>query len=130
MTAQTWFITGVTSGFGRELTEQLLERGDRVAGTFRRDGGVDDLVTKYGDRFRPARLDVSDLPAVRSTVGDAFAALGRVDVVVANAGYGLFGAAEEVTDEQMTHVITTNLLSSIQTVRATLPHLRAQGGGR
>ncbi|MGF6881371.1 NAD(P)-dependent dehydrogenase (short-subunit alcohol dehydrogenase family) [Nocardia sp. GAS34] len=60
----------------------------------------------------------------------AFADLGRIDVVVVNAGYGLFGAAEEITDEQVTHQITTNLLGAVQTARAALPHLRAQGGGR
>jgi NAD(P)-dependent dehydrogenase (short-subunit alcohol dehydrogenase family) len=130
MTAQTWFITGVNSGFGRHMTEQLLERGDRVAGTVRRPGSVDDLKDKYGDRFWVATLDVTDLPSVRVTVDRAFAELGRVDVIVNNAGYGLFGAAEELTDEQVIAQINTNLLGSIQVVRAALPHLRAQGGGR
>ena len=130
MTAQTWFITGVNSGFGRHMTEQVLERGDRVAGTVRRPGSVDDLKDKYGDRFWVATLDVTDLPSVRATVDRAFAELGRVDVIVNNAGYGLFGAAEEPTDEQVIAQISTNLLGSIQVVRAALPHLRAQGGGR
>ncbi len=130
MTTHSWFITGVNSGFGRELTEQLLARGDRVAGTVRREGSVDDLVAKYGDQFWVGHLDVTDLPAVRTTVDAAFAALGRIDVVVINAGYGLFGAAEEVTDQQVVHHVTTNLLGSVQTARAALPHLRAQGGGR
>ncbi|MFG1927852.1 SDR family oxidoreductase [Cryptosporangium sp. NPDC048952] len=126
----TWFITGVNSGFGRELAEQLLSRGDRVAGTVRREGSVDDLREKYGDQFWLGHLDVTDLPAVRTVVDTAFAALGRIDVVVINAGYGLFGAAEELADEQVRHQIATNLLGSIQTARAALPHLRAQGGGR
>jgi NAD(P)-dependent dehydrogenase (short-subunit alcohol dehydrogenase family) len=130
MTTQTWFITGVNSGFGRELAEQLLARGDRVAGTVRREGSVDDLRSAYGDRFWLGRLDVTDGPRVREVVDAAFAELGRIDVVVANAGYGLFGAAEEATDEQVEHHIATNLLGSIRTVRAALPHLRAQGGGR
>ena len=127
---QTWFITGVNSGFGRELAEQLLERGERVAGTVRREGSVDDLRTKYGDRFWLGHLDVTDLAQVRQVVDAAFAELGRIDVVVINAGYGLFGAAEEFTDEQVVHQITTNLLGAIQTARAALPHLRALGGGR
>ncbi|WP_236790623.1 SDR family oxidoreductase [Amycolatopsis sp. GM8] len=130
MTTRTWFITGVNSGFGREFAERLLERGDRVAGTVRREGSVDDLQAKYGDRFWLGHLDVTDLPRIREVVDAAFAELGRIDVVVINAGYGLFGAAEEVTDEQVTHQITTNLLGAIQTARAALPHLRAQGGGR
>ena len=130
MTTRTWFITGVNSGFGREMAEQLLERGDRVAGTVRREGSVDDLRAKYGDRFWLGHLDLTDLPGIRQVVDAAFADLGRVDVVVGNAGYGLFGAAEELSDEQVDHQITTNLLGSIHTVRAALPHLRAQGGGR
>ncbi|MEV4346314.1 SDR family oxidoreductase [Actinoplanes sp. NPDC049596] len=130
MTTKTWFITGVNSGFGRRMTEQLLSRGDRVAGTVRRDGSVDDLKDKYGEQFWVANLDVTDLPNVRAVVDRAFAELGRIDVVVNNAGYGLFGAAEELTDEQVVAQLNTNLLGSIAVVRAALPHLRAQGGGR
>lgn len=130
MSQRTWFITGINSGFGRALTEQLLERGDRVAGTIRKHGSVDDLVNKHGKRLWIGYLDVTDPPSVRTVVDQAFADLGRIDVVVNNAGYGLFGAAEEVTDEQITAVIATNLLGSIQVTRAVLPHLRAQGGGR
>jgi NAD(P)-dependent dehydrogenase (short-subunit alcohol dehydrogenase family) len=130
MTTRTWFITGVNSGFGREMAEQLLARGDRVAGTVRRQGSADDLQARYGDRFWLGQLDVTDLPKVREVVDAAFADLGRIDVVVINAGYGLFGAAEELSDEQVQHQISTNLLGSIQTARAALPHLRAQGGGR
>jgi NAD(P)-dependent dehydrogenase (short-subunit alcohol dehydrogenase family) len=130
MTARAWFVTGISSGFGRHMTEQLLERGDRVAGTVRQEGAVDDLKDKYGDRLWTARLDVTDVAEIKAVVGRAFADLGRVDVVVSNAGYGLFGAAEELTDDQIDHVIATNLTGSIQVIRAALPHLRAQGGGR
>ncbi len=130
MTSRTWFITGINSGFGRQMTEQLLERGERVAGTVRRPGAVADLEDKYGEQLWVGHLDVTDLPNVRATVDRAFADLGRIDVVVNNAGYGLFGAAEELTDEQVVAQLNTNLLGSIQVVRAALPHLRAQGGGR
>lgn len=129
MTQRTWFITGVNSGFGRHMTEQLLERGDKVAGTIRRPGSVDDLVAKYGDTFWVASLDVTDTPAIKEVVGRAFAELGRIDVIVNNAGYGLFGAAEEVTDEQVLRILNTNLVGSIQVTRAALPYLRGQGGG-
>jgi len=130
MTQRTWLITGVNSGFGRHMTEQLLERGDRVAGTVRKEGSVDDLEHKYGGRFWTAHLDVTDVPEIKAVVSRAFAELGRIDVIVNNAGYGLFGAAEELTDDQIGHVIATNLTGSIQVTRAALPHLRAQGGGR
>jgi len=130
MTRRTWLITGINSGFGRHMTEQLLAAGNRVAGTVRRDGSVDDLVRRYGDQLWVGHLDVADTEQVRVVVRRAFADLGRVDVVVNNAGFGLFGTAEEVTDEQITDIITTNLIGSIQVVRAALPFLRAQGGGR
>ncbi|OKI25613.1 SDR family oxidoreductase [Streptomyces sp. CB03911] len=129
MTSRTWLITGVSSGFGHALTTQLLQRGDRVVGTVRNLDKVADLAEKYPHTFRPEILDVTDTAAVRATVDAAFAA-GRVDVVVSNAGYGLFGAAEEITDAQVDHVIATNLTGSIALIRAALPHLRAQGGGR
>ncbi|WP_201003021.1 SDR family oxidoreductase [Paenibacillus glycanilyticus] len=130
MAQRTWFITGISSGFGRHMTEQLLERGDRVAGTVRNLDVVDDLKEKYGDLLWVAHLDVTDTPAIYTVVNRAFDQLGTIDVVVSNAGYGLIGAAEELTDEQITHQINTNLVGSIQLVRASLPHLRAQGGGR
>ena len=130
MQTKTWFITGTSTGFGREMTERLLERGDRVAATLRKPSALDDLRATYGDRLWVASLDVADMEAVRTVVDRAFAEHDRIDVVVNNAGYGLFGAAEEVTDEQVRHQMATNALGSIQVIRAALPHLRAQGGGR
>jgi NAD(P)-dependent dehydrogenase (short-subunit alcohol dehydrogenase family) len=130
MTQRTWLITGVNSGFGRLMTEALLERGDRVAGTVRKLDAMDDLKAKYGERLWLANLDMTDLPAVRSVVEKAFAELGTIDVIVSNAGYGLFGAAEELSDDQVVHQLATNLSGPIQLIRAALPHLRAQGGGR
>lgn len=70
------------------------------------------------------------MAAIRDVVNRSFADLGRVDVIVSNAGYGLFGAAEELSDGQIDHIIATNLTGSIQLIRAALPDLRAQGGGR
>jgi len=130
MTARNWLITGVSSGFGRELATRLLDRGDIVVGTVRRADSVADLVQKYPDTFRRELFDVTDAAAIRDVVDRSFTSLGRIDVVVSNAGYGLFGAAEELSDDQVTHIIATNLTGSIQLIRAALPHLRAQGGGR
>ena len=130
MAHRTWLITGGSSGFGRHLTEQLLERGDRVVGTVRSTGKVSDLAERYPSAFRPEVLDVTDTPAVRAIVDRAFTELGQIDVIVSNAGYGLFGAAEELTDAQVEHIIATNLVGSIALIRAALPQLRAQGNGR
>jgi NAD(P)-dependent dehydrogenase (short-subunit alcohol dehydrogenase family) len=130
MTTRTWLITGANSGFGRHLATQLLSRGDHVAGTFRAAGSVDDLVAQWPQAFRAYHLDMTDPAGITAVVDAAFADRGRVDVVVSNAGYGLMGAAEELSDAQVEHQIATNLTGSIRLIRAALPHLRAQGGGR
>lgn len=127
---KTWFVTGGSSGLGLHMTRTLLERGDKVVAAVRRSEPLDDLAVRFGDRLRVVRFDVTDTVALRAAVVDAFAAMSRIDVVVSNAAYGLFGAAEEVTDAQIDRQVATNLVASIQLVRAVLPHLRAQGGGR
>ena len=130
MLQRNWLVTGVSSGFGRIITERLLAHGDSVAGTVRDLSIMNDLKAEYGDRLWLAELDLSETASIRAVVDQAWAALGRIDVVVSNAGYGLIGAAEELSDEQVRHQIDTNLVGSIQLIRAALPHLRAQGGGR
>jgi NAD(P)-dependent dehydrogenase (short-subunit alcohol dehydrogenase family) len=126
----TWFITGTSTGFGREMTGLLLKRGDRVAATLRKPARLDDLADRYGDRLWRAELDVTDTDRMRDVVDRAFAELGRIDVVVSNAGYGVIGLAEELSDEQIRRQLDTNVVAPIQLVRAVTPHLRAQGGGR
>jgi NAD(P)-dependent dehydrogenase (short-subunit alcohol dehydrogenase family) len=127
---KTWFITGTSSGFGRILCEKPLKRGDRVVATLRRLNALDDLKAQAGDRLQIVSLDVANVEAVRRAIDRSFADFGRVEVVVSNAGYGLFGAAEEVTDDQVDRQINTNLIGSIALIHACLPHLRRQGGGR
>jgi NAD(P)-dependent dehydrogenase (short-subunit alcohol dehydrogenase family) len=129
-TPRTWFITGTSSGFGLQMTRILLERGDRVVATVRKADALNELAERFPQHLNVAVLDVTHVDEVRRVVDAAFASVGRIDVVVNNAGYGLFGAAEEVTDEQIRHQIDTNLLGSIHVIRAALPHLRRQGGGR
>jgi NAD(P)-dependent dehydrogenase (short-subunit alcohol dehydrogenase family) len=127
---KTWLMTGTSAGLGRLLTERFLERNDRVVATLRRDGPLDDLKVRYGKRLHVLKLDLTDTDAVRAAVAEAFETMGRIDVVVSNAGYGLFGAAEELNDAQIARQIATNLTAPIQLIRAVLPHLREQGGGR
>jgi NAD(P)-dependent dehydrogenase (short-subunit alcohol dehydrogenase family) len=128
--SSTWFVTGASRGFGRELTDQLLARGDRVAATLRRPEQLADLAAAHGDRLWVRALDVTDTAQLREVVDAAFTELGRIDVVVSNAGYGVFGAAEALSDTQIDVLIATNLTGCIQLARAVAPHLRAQGGGR
>ena len=128
--SKTWLITGVSSGFGFEMTKQLLEAGDTVIGTVRNTKKVEELTAKYPNTFDCQILDVTEVLAIHKLVADAFQKHGKIDVVVSNAGYGLFGCAEELTDEEISHIIATNLTGSIMLIRDSLPHLRAQGGGR
>jgi NAD(P)-dependent dehydrogenase (short-subunit alcohol dehydrogenase family) len=127
---ENWLITGASSGLGRLMTERLLERGARVVATARRTEALRDLQDRHGERLSVAALDVTEPAAVRAVVDGGFARWPRIDVVVNNAGYGLFGAAEEVTDDQIERQLATNLIGSIHVIRAALPHLRRQGGGR
>ena len=127
---KNWLITGTSSGLGRIMTERLLDRGDRVAATVRRDDALADLQAKHPENLNVLKLDLTDAVGIRTVVDQAFRLLGRIDVVVSNAGYGLVGAAEELTDGQIDHQIATNLVGSIRLIRAVLPHLRRQDGGR
>ena len=127
---KVWLISGTSTGLGRLMTERLLERGDRVIATLRRTEALRSLQTRYGDQLHVLPMELTDTAEVRSTVAQAFAWAGKVDVVVSNAGYGLFGAAEELSDAQIARQIATNLTGSIQFIRAVIPFLRAQGGGR
>lgn len=124
---KTWLITGTSDGLGRIMTERLLERGDHVIATVRRTGVLNELVAKYPETLRVAMLEMTDTQQIRSVVADAFTR--HIDVVVSNAGYGLFGAAEELDDAQIDHQIATNLVGSMQLIRAVIPRFRAQKGG-
>jgi NAD(P)-dependent dehydrogenase (short-subunit alcohol dehydrogenase family) len=126
----TWFVTGASSGFGRCITELLLDRGDRVAATSRHPESLADLQRDHEQRFWPVEMDLNDTGSIRRAVDSSFRELGKLDVIVSNAGAGLVGAAEEVTDEQLRHQIETNLIGAIQLARAVISRLRQQGGGR
>jgi NAD(P)-dependent dehydrogenase (short-subunit alcohol dehydrogenase family) len=110
---KTWFITGVSRGFGREWAIAALERGDRVAATARDVSTLDDLVTKYGDAVLPLQLDVDDREADFAAVATAFAHFGRLDVVVNNAGYGQFGMFEELTEAELRAQVETNVFGAM-----------------
>ena len=126
---KTWFITGASKGFGREWAEAALERGDRVAATSRSDAAFQDLVEKYGDAVLPLQLDVADRAAAFKAVQQAIDEFGSLDVVINNAGYGLFGMTEEVTEQQARDQIDVNLFGALWVTQAVLPHLRARGSG-
>ncbi len=127
--SKVWFITGTSRGFGRVFAESALERGDRVAATARNIASLDDLTAKYGDAVLPLTLDVTDKAAAGAAVAAAHEKFGRLDVVVNNAGYGLFGMIEELSEQQLRDQLETNLFGAFWVTQAVLPILRAQGSG-
>ncbi|WP_445681492.1 SDR family oxidoreductase [Radicibacter daui] len=127
---KTWLITGATSGLGLIMAERLLVRGDRIVALVRRPAALNALSKEYDQQLFVLPLDLSRLEEIRPAVDKAFALAGRIDVIVSNAAYGLFGAAEEVSEDQIHQQIATNLTGSILLIRSALPHLRAQGSGR
>jgi NAD(P)-dependent dehydrogenase (short-subunit alcohol dehydrogenase family) len=128
-TNKVWLITGSSKGFGRVWAEAALARGDRVAATARDIGTLSDLVEKYGEQVAAVRLDVTDKAAVDAAVADVHRRFGRLDVVINNAGYGLFGAVEEVSEDEARAQIETNLFGALWVTQAAVPIMRAQGSG-
>lgn len=127
---KTWFITGASSGLGLEMTQQLLGKGHKVVATTRRSEALTSLKHDHRERLDVVQLDLVEPAGIASAIETAFQRHGRIDVIASNAGYGLFGAAEELTTAQIDRQIATNLAGSIHLIRAALPFLRRQGGGR
>ena len=100
MASKVWFITGTSKGFGRIWAEAALARGDRVAATARDLKTLQPLVDRYGDHLLAITLDVDDKAAVDTAIAETIARFGRIDVAINNAGYGLFGAIEEVSEAE------------------------------
>ena len=127
--ARVWFITGTSRGFGRVWAQAALERGDSVAATARDTSTLEDLAAAHGERLLALRLDVTDKAGIEESVRSAHERFGRLDVVVNNAGYGQFGAIEELTEQEARRQIETNLLGPLWVTQAALPLMRAQGSG-
>ena len=126
---RTWFITGASTGFGRMLAEEVLKSGGKVIATARNLNKVADLEAKYPGAAKALALDVTDAGQVDSAVTQAFAQFGQVDVLVNNAGYGVAGAIEEVSEAEFMPMFETNVFGLLQVTRAFLPHLRKQRSG-
>jgi NAD(P)-dependent dehydrogenase (short-subunit alcohol dehydrogenase family) len=127
--ARTWLITGVSSGLGRALAEAALRRGDVVIGTLRKQEQLAQFEALAPGRAHACQLDVTDQAEVQPVVSRAIDAAGGVDVVVNNAGYGLAGAAEEVSGAEMRHQMETNFFGLVAVTQAALPFMRAQKRG-
>jgi NAD(P)-dependent dehydrogenase (short-subunit alcohol dehydrogenase family) len=124
-----WLITGASSGFGLELARAALARGDTVVGTLRQHEQADSFEKLAPGRSHAVVLDVTRAADIGPAVQEAVQKAGGIDVLVNNAGYGLFGAVEEVSDAEGRHVMETNFFGALAVTRALLPHLREQRRG-
>lgn len=127
--AKTIFITGASRGFGKLWAEALLQRGDKVVATARDLSTLNDLVSKYGDNILPLQLDVNDRAADFAAIKKAKEHFGSIDVLINNAGYGLFGAVEETTEQEAREQMETNFFGLLWLTQAVLPVMRQQGHG-
>jgi NAD(P)-dependent dehydrogenase (short-subunit alcohol dehydrogenase family) len=127
-TRRVWFVTGASRGFGRALSEAVVARGERLIATARSPELLDELAERHPEAL-VLRLDVTDRARARQAIAEGIERFGRLDVVVNNAGYGHFGAVEELTDEELRNQFEVNLFGLINVTRAALPHLRAQRSG-
>jgi len=125
----TWFITGCSTGIGRAAAHAVAAAGHTVVATARRPETLDDLVASHPDRIVPLALDVTDDASVAAAVDAALAAVGHIDVLVNNAGIGLFSTIEETTDDEARAVMEANFWGSTRVTTALLPHLRERRSG-
>jgi NAD(P)-dependent dehydrogenase (short-subunit alcohol dehydrogenase family) len=126
---KVWFITGTSSGLGRAIAEEVLANGDKVVATARKPEVLEDLVEKYPQTARAIKLDVTNIRNVQASIANAHKEFGRIDVVVNNAGYGIVGAIEEITDEEAKRQFDTNVFGVLNVTREVLPILREQKSG-
>jgi NAD(P)-dependent dehydrogenase (short-subunit alcohol dehydrogenase family) len=128
-TPRNWFITGCSTGFGRHLAEAALKQGDRVIATARKVEQIQDLEQKYPETAKSLMLDVTDTTTIQNALKEGLKVFGKIDVLVNNAGYGLSGAVEEVSDQQIRDQFETNVFGFLNVTRAFLPFFRQQGSG-
>ncbi|MCC2545447.1 SDR family NAD(P)-dependent oxidoreductase [Hymenobacter sp. BT175] len=128
-TSKNWFITGVSTGFGAALADLLLEKGDFMAATFRQAEQAEEFTRRAGAQGRGLVCDVTNESQVKQAVADAIQALGHLDVIVNNAGYGSLGSIEEIDAAEVQRQFDVNVFGPLHVLRAVLPHLRARRSG-
>ncbi len=131
MNEQVVLITGASRGFGGEAARRIAARGNHVVATMRnpeRDGPA--IVAGHEDRITAVQLDVTDVGAVERVAAETLARFGRIDVLINNAGYGLYGPIEEVSEAQVWRQFDTNVLGQWRMAKAVLPSMRARGAGK
>jgi NAD(P)-dependent dehydrogenase (short-subunit alcohol dehydrogenase family) len=127
---KVWFITGSSRGLGKSLALAVLAAGHSVAATARSIESLNEFVESYPEQVLPLKLDVTSKNEIHQAVEQTIAHFGRIDVLVNNAGFGITGAAEAFSDEQVRSQLETNLYGPIELTRAVIPYMRKQQAGR
>ncbi|QNH62988.1 oxidoreductase [Hymenobacter sediminicola] len=128
-TTKHWFITGVSTGFGKELADYCLRNGDKVAATFRKQEQADEFTQKASENGRGFVVEVTDEAQVKQGIADAIQHFGHLDVIVNNAGYGSLGSIEEIDAKEVQRQFDVNVFGPLHVLRAVLPHLRERRSG-
>jgi NAD(P)-dependent dehydrogenase (short-subunit alcohol dehydrogenase family) len=126
---KTWFITGASSGFGRELAQAAMDKGDKVVATFRKSAQAESFTKAAGDKGIGVEMDVTNTDQVLVGLQTAIEKFGRIDVLVNNAGYGTVGAIEEFSMEEIRAQMETNFFGAIYLTKEVLPIMRRQDSG-
>lgn len=129
MKQKVWFITGASKGLGLALAKTLLNAGYKVAATSRKIEDLQHAVNADAATFLPLAMDITNEASVAQGVAEAIAHFGNIDVVVNNAGYGLLGALEELSDKESRKNFEVNVFGSLNVIRAAMPYLRKQRSG-
>ncbi|OUJ74073.1 SDR family NAD(P)-dependent oxidoreductase [Hymenobacter crusticola] len=126
---KTWFITGASQGLGLSLVKRLLHEGHQVAATSRNLASLVQAVANNSPAFLPLQVDLGNEVSVQQSIEQTINAFGRLDVVVNNAGYGIGGSIEELTDAETRQAFDVNVFGALNVIRKVMPHLRAAGAG-
>lgn len=126
---KVWLITGASKGFGLILVKQLLAKGDLVAATSRTKSELEKIISPQSAKFLPLEVSLTDEKSVKNAIDATIDAFGRIDNIINNAGYGLLGAVEELSDAETRQNFDVNVFGSLNVIRQALPHLRNQNSG-
>ena len=126
---KVWFITGCSTGFGRELAKEALEQGYRVVVTARKLHDIQDIVADYPDTTLALALDVTHQEQIQHAVEQSIAKFGQIDVLVNNAGIGYFSSIEEADEAEIRKMFEINVFGLAHMTQAVLPHMRSRHSG-
>lgn len=126
---KVWYITGASKGLGLSLAKKLLSQGYKVAATSRNLNELQEAVSDNSSNFLPLQVSLTDENSVQQSIEKTISLFGKIDVVVNNAGYGLTGALEELTDDESRRNFDINVFGTLNVIRQVMPYLRKQQNG-